>query len=109
MRYLVATGAYASFGRSFPYGTVIVNVTGSFLMGLIATIMLRRFNNISPQISALLITGFLGGYTTFSSFSMDTITLFENGAPIKALANIGLSVVLCLLATWCGVILGRQA
>lgn len=107
-RHVVATNTYAFLGRSFPYGTLVVNVTGSFFMGLIAIVMLRRFIAISPQLSALLLVGFLGGYTTFSSFSMDTINLFNTGATFKALVNIGLSIGLCLLATWAGILLGKQ-
>ena len=95
-------------GRTFPYGTLIVNTTGSFLMGFLFIIILERFSNIAPQLRAFLLIGLLGGYTTFSSFSIETINLFEQGELFKALLNIGLSVVLCIGAAWAGVISGKN-
>lgn len=109
LRYWVANGTYYwTVGRTFPYGTLIVNTTGSFLMGFLFIIILERFSNIAPQLRAFLLIGLLGGYTTFSSFSIETINLFEQGELFKALLNIGLSVILCVGAAWAGVILGRH-
>lgn len=109
LRYWVANGAYYwTMGRTFPYGTLIVNTTGSFLMGFLFIIILERFSNIAPQLRAFLLIGLLGGYTTFSSFSIETINLFEQGELFKALLNIGLSVVLCIGAAWAGVISGKN-
>ena len=107
-RYWISNGVYWFTGRQFPYGTLIVNVTGCFLMGFLFILILDRFNAIGPQLRAFLLIGFLGGYTTFSSFSIETLNLFENGASVSAALNIILSIILCLAATWLGVIGGRQ-
>ena len=107
-RYWISNITYGFLGRQFPYGTLVVNISGCFLMGLLFVLLLERFNGIGPQLRALLLIGFLGGYTTFSSFSIETLNLFENGARLAGIANILLSVTLCLTATWLGVIGGRQ-
>ena len=108
LRYWISNITYGFLGRQFPYGTLIVNVSGCFLMGLLFVLLLERFNGVGPQLRSLLLIGLLGGYTTFSSFSIETLNLFENGAPLTGLANILLSITLCLAATWLGVIGGRQ-
>lgn len=77
-------------------------------MGLLYVLILERFADIGPQLRALILIGLLGGYTTFSSFSIETLNLFENGAVVSAVLNILLSIALCLAATWLGVIGGRQ-
>ena len=107
-RYWVSNGAYLLFGRAFPYGTLVVNVSGSFLMGLLSVFLLDRFMTLGPQFRAFLLIGLLGGYTTFSSFSIETINLFENAEWVSAAVNIVLSFSLCLIAAWIGVTLGRQ-
>lgn len=107
-RYWISNLTYWFLGRQFPYGTLIVNISGCFLMGLFFALLLDRFDGIGPQLRSLLLIGFLGGYTTFSSFSIETLNLFENGAIFSATLNILLSVVLCIAATWLGVIGGRQ-
>lgn len=66
LRYGVSTGIYNLFNKNFPYGTLVVNVSGSFLMGFLFVLLLERFQSIAPQLRALLLIGFLGGYTTFS-------------------------------------------
>jgi fluoride exporter len=108
LRYVVCRSAYSLFGQDFPYGTLIVNITGSFLMGLLFIIILERFSSVSSQLQAFLLIGILGGYTTFSSFSIETLSLFEQGAIFKAALNTALSFVSCILAAWLGVILARQ-
>ena len=107
-RYWISNVTFGFFGRQFPYGTLIVNVSGCFLMGLLFVLILERFDGLGPQLRSLILIGFLGGYTTFSSFSIETLNLFENGAPLAGVANILLSVILCLAATWLGIIGGRQ-
>ncbi|MCL5070176.1 MAG: fluoride efflux transporter CrcB [Actinobacteria bacterium] len=79
-RYWISNGIYFCFGRQFPYGTLVVNASGSFLMGLFFILILERFDGIGPQLRSLLLIGFLGGYTTFSSFSIETLNLVESGA-----------------------------
>lgn len=107
-RYWVSNGTYWLVGRQFPFGTLVVNVSGCFLMGLLFTLILERFNGIGPQLRAFLLIGLLGGYTTFSAFSIETLNLFENGAWISACLNIVFSVILCIAAVWLGVLGGRQ-
>ncbi|MBX3708226.1 MAG: fluoride efflux transporter CrcB [Gammaproteobacteria bacterium] len=107
-RYWISNISYWFLGRQFPYGTLIVNVSGCFLMGLLFILLIERFNGLGSQLRSLLLIGLLGGYTTFSSFSIETLNLFENGAFLSGVANILLSIILCLAATWLGVIGGRQ-
>jgi CrcB protein len=107
-RYWVSNGVYWFLGRQFPYGTLVVNASGSFLMGLLFSLILERFDGIGPQLRSLLLIGFLGGYTTFSSFSIETLNLFESGAWIGATLNIFFSVALCIALTWLGVLVERQ-
>ena len=95
-------------GRQFPYGTLVVNATGCFLMGLLFVLLLERFNSIAPELRSLILIGFLGGYTTFSSFSIETMNLFESGDWVAASLNIVISVVLCMALTWLGLMGGRQ-
>ena len=107
-RYWISTMIYWLLGREFPYGTLVVNVSGCFLMGLFFVLILDRFDGIGPPLRSLLLIGFLGGYTTFSSFSIETLNLFESGAFLSGALNVLLSVTLCIGATWLGVIGGRQ-
>ncbi|MBA2654439.1 MAG: fluoride efflux transporter CrcB [Gammaproteobacteria bacterium] len=108
LRYWVSNSIYLILGRQFPYGTLIVNVSGCFLMGLLFVITLERVDGFGPEVRALLLIGLLGGYTTFSSFSIETINLFENGNWFSAIMNMLLSTVVCVIAAWLGVIGGRN-
>ena len=93
-------------GTAFPYATLTENVTGSLVMGLLAGYF--AFAGSVPQHWRLLFTtGFLGGYTTFSSFSLQTLNLMNGGEWFRAGANIVLSVLLCLIAVWGGVVLAN--
>ncbi|TNF97939.1 MAG: fluoride efflux transporter CrcB [Gammaproteobacteria bacterium] len=107
MRFYASTGVYALFGRGFPYGTLFVNVVGSLLMGILYILFLERMQ-VGPEVRSALLIGVLGAFTTFSTFSMETLALLENGEVMKASINIVLSVALCILAAWLGVIAGRQ-
>ncbi len=107
MRYLTSTGVHAVLGRGFPYGTLVVNVLGSLLMGVLTILMLERLS-IGPEWRAGFLIGVLGAFTTFSTFSMETLNLIEQGDWFKALANVFLSTGLCLLAVWLGVLMGRS-
>ncbi|MGH8509223.1 MAG: fluoride efflux transporter CrcB [Gammaproteobacteria bacterium] len=105
-RYVVATGIYAWLGRGFPHGTLFVNVSGSFLMGLLTELLLQRLP-LAVEYRAAILVGFLGGYTTFSTFAIETLNLFEEGSLLKAILNVFLSTTLCLAAVWIGLIMGR--
>lgn len=105
-RFLVANGIYTLLGRGFPHGTLFVNVSGSFLMGLLTELLLQRFA-FAVEYRAAILVGFLGAYTTFSTFALETLYLFEEGAHIKAFLNIFLSSILCLVAVWFGLVWGR--
>ena len=106
MRYAVSTGVYSMLGRNFPYGTLAVNVIGSFLMGLLFVLMVERLDMSAVWRMAVLV-GFLGAFTTFSTFSIETVNLLQGGDFLRALLNIVISVVFCLVATWIGFRLGR--
>jgi fluoride exporter len=99
-RYLVGGAIQRSSSSGFPIGTMVVNVSGCFLIG----ILVRQFLNmqLSNDLRALLIVGFCGGFTTFSTFSAETLALVEGGEYARATAYVLLSVVLCLLATLAG-------
>ncbi len=107
LRYWVSTGVYSVLGRGFPYGTLVVNIIGSLLMGLLYVFLFERMD-VSTEWRAGLIIGLLGAFTTFSTFSIETLNLIEAGEQIKAGMNILLSVTLCVLGCWLGMILGRQ-
>ncbi|MDH5181248.1 MAG: fluoride efflux transporter CrcB [Gammaproteobacteria bacterium] len=107
MRFLVSTGVHKVLGRDFPYGTLSVNVIGSLVMGFLFVTLIER-SSLGPEWRALILVGFLGAFTTFSTFSIETLNLLQDGAITKAFVNIIISVVCCILATWLGVIMGRQ-
>jgi CrcB protein len=95
------------WGGEFPWGTVIANVTGSFLIGLIAALpVMGPREALGPMGRQFLMVGIMGGYTTFSSFSLQTLTMLQHGHFSKAALNIGGSVVLCLIAVAAGYALG---
>ena len=107
LRYWASTGIHTLLGRGFPYGTLAVNVTGSFIMGLAFVFLIERLS-AGMEWRAGLMIGLLGAFTTFSTFSIETLNLVEAGEPLKAGVNILLSISLCLLFAWVGMILGRQ-
>ena len=102
-RYLLSGLVAVQFGQTFPMGTLFVNVTGSFVIGFFATLTGpdgRLF--VGTEGRQFVMTGLCGGYTTFSSFSLQTLNLVRDGEIALAGANIGLSVVLCLVGVWAG-------
>lgn len=107
LRFWSSNWVYALLGRTFPYGTLVVNVVGSLAMGFCYVWLVER-STLGPEWRALVMVGFLGAFTTFSTFSIETINLLEGGALVKALINMVLSVVLCVAAAWLGLAAGRQ-
>ncbi len=107
MRFWMSTGVYALLGRGFPYGTLAVNVFGSLLMGFLYILMIERLS-VGGEWRAFALVGLLGAFTTFSTFSIETLNLVEQADYAKALANMLLSVLLCVGAAYIGVILARQ-
>ena len=107
LRYWTSLGAHHLFGRGFPYGTLAVNVLGSLAIGLFYVLLVER-SSLGIEWRAALLTGFLGGFTTFSAFSLETLMLVEQTEHLKAMANIALNIVLCLVAAWMGIYAGRQ-
>ncbi|MCA0444900.1 MAG: fluoride efflux transporter CrcB [Bacteroidetes bacterium] len=105
-RFAMASGMARLLGPTFPYGTLTVNVVGSFLIGLILTLLETKLT-VFPYWRHLAVIGFLGGFTTFSSFSWETLALFRDGEFFLAAGNILLSVVLCLVFVWFGHLLGK--
>jgi len=106
-RYVAASAIMTRFGGKFPLGTLTINVTGSFLIGFLMTMLTERFQ-LDPQWRLLLVVGFVGGYTTFSSFEWETFTAVRDGALWAAMLNIVSSVVLGNMAVWLGVMLARR-
>ncbi len=106
MRFWVSSAVYAWLGRGFPWGTLSVNLLGSFIIGL-AFVMLTERLMVGSEIRAFIMIGFLGAFTTFSSFSLETLALMQEGLLLKAAMNILISVVLCIIATWSGMLLAR--
>jgi CrcB protein len=106
LRYWMSAWVHSVAGRGFPYGTLAVNVLGCLLMGFLFALLVERLSTDSAVRAGILI-GVLGGFTTFSSFSIETFNLLEEGLWLKAGINAGASLVLCLAATWIGVITAR--
>ena len=107
LRYGLSTWVHTLVGRGFPYGTLAVNVLGCLAMGFLFVLLVERMGESALWRAGLLI-GVLGGFTTFSTFSIETFNLIEQGAMAKAAGNMAASLVLCLGATWLGVLLARQ-
>ncbi|MGJ3264284.1 MAG: fluoride efflux transporter CrcB [Salinarimonas sp.] len=105
LRWLVGLAAVRAFGPAFPWGTLAVNVAGAFAMGLVATVVLARMP--SETLRLFLATGLLGGFTTFSAFSLETAALVERGAPGLAAAYVAASLALSFGAIAAGLVLGR--
>jgi CrcB protein len=106
-RYVAASAIMTRFGGKFPLGTLVINVTGSFLIGFLMTTLTERFK-LDPSWRLFLVVGFLGGYTTFSSFEWETFTAVREGAWWIGAVNVASSVMLGYVAVWLGVMLARR-
>lgn len=107
LRYGLSAWVHTFAGRGFPYGTLAVNVLGCLAMGFLFVLLVERMGESALWRAGLLI-GLLGGFTTFSSFSIETFNLIEQGSLVKAAANMAASLILCVGGTWLGAILARQ-
>jgi len=105
-RFLVSELVYTFIGVGMPYGTLVVNLSGSFLLGIVAQIGLSG-NLLPASINSFVGIGFLGAFTTFSTFSVQTLELLESGSLLKAFLNVFLNVTLCLIGAWGGFSAGR--
>ncbi len=103
VRYACSSFFVRWLGAGFPYGTLFVNVVGSYAIGVLGTIAIAGGRALTPtDLRAFLIVGILGGFTTFSAFSLETFTLARGGNLSGAAANVLLSLVLCFVAVWLG-------
>ena len=106
-RYWMSNATYTWLGNDFPYGTLMVNMVGSLFMGFLTIVLVQRFN-VSEEVRLGLIVGFLGSFTTFSTFALDTIHWFESDAVVKSVTYVLLSVICCILGAWAGMLSAKQ-
>ena len=106
LRFWSSIGIHRLFGQAFPYGTLFVNATGSLFMGFLYMLLTSRMEVTTPW-RAFFLVGLLGAFTTFSTFSMDTLQLLEKGLWLRAVLNVMSNVVICITAAWAGVLIGR--
>jgi CrcB protein len=105
-RFWISSVTYRILGQDFPYGTLLVNVVGAFLIGFLMAVFEERFL-VSPNLRIFLTIGVLGGFTTFSTFSYETVSLLREGSYLTGTANILYSLLNCLGATWFGGVIGK--
>ncbi len=105
-RYWLAGAVQAWTEAGFPFGTLTVNVSGSFIVGLVMVLSLER-GLLNAEMRLLLATGMCGGFTTMSTFSYETMALLRDGEVMLALGNVGVTIVVCFFAVWLGTLIGR--
>ncbi len=105
-RYAVMSGTTVLLGHGFPFGTIVVNVVGSFVLGVLIELSALVWTP-SPELRAMIVVGVLGSFTTFSTYSLDVVTLWQRGEMGLATGYAITSVVLCILAIWLGMVLAR--
>ncbi|MBP7961746.1 MAG: fluoride efflux transporter CrcB [Caldilineaceae bacterium] len=105
-RYFVGQWAGERFGSAYPYGTFLVNVTGSLVLGFLLTLGMGKIN-LSPELRLFLAVGFLGSYTTFSSYAVESFALFQGGSPWGALINVAGNNLVGLICALLGVYLAK--
>jgi CrcB protein len=106
-RYVIGAAVMQRFTGRFPLGTLVVNVTGCFLIGMLLPLLTER-GEPRPNLRLLLVVGVLGGYTTFSSFAWESFQAIDEGSRWIGFANVALSVILGYIAVWCGALLVRR-
>lgn len=107
-RFLLSRIIQLVSGFTFPYGTLVVNIIGSFLITFLSVVLIDRVGEWSAELRALLLIGLLGGFTTFSSFSYEVVDLWESGQGIKVALYLLLSIVLCIGGAFGGIAIGRK-
>lgn len=105
-RYFVIGLVTDWLGKDFPFGTLLVNVLGSFLIGILYVVVVVKMH-VSPELKSILVVGFLGAFTTFSTFSLEAFNFINQGLLLSAVTYILSSVILCILAVWAGVSLAK--
>ena len=108
LRFALSGAALRAFGAGFPWGTLLANVLGGFAMGLAAGALIERGPPAWANLAPFLMTGLLGGFTTFSAFSLDALTLAERGRGLAAMGYVGASVALSIAALWAGLAIARS-
>ena len=106
-RYVIGTFVMQRCSGRFPLGTLVVNISGCFLIGILMTWFTAR-GDPHPSLRLLLVTGVLGGYTTFSSFAWETLQTVDEGSHAVGFINVASSLILGMIAVWCGAWLGRR-
>jgi fluoride exporter len=107
LRHLGNLASLRLLGPGFPWGTMAINIVGSFAMGIFIEVLARRFGGASNELRLFVATGILGGFTTFSAFSLDVAVLWERGAALHALAYVFASVAGAIIALFLGLWLAR--
>lgn len=107
LRYLTGRVAINLGWATLPFGTLIANLIGCFLIGYLSWALVHRWS-LSNEVQIVVLTGFLGGFTTFSAFSLETVSMIQQGAPLKAFVYVGVSVVLCIAMCFAGLLLAKQ-
>ena len=106
LRYIISGFFYDFYGDKFPYGTLAVNIIGCFVLGFFITLAEGKFI-ISPQMRSFVAIGLLGAFTTFSTFSFETLALLQNELYTSAFLNIFISVLAGIFAVWAGIVLAK--
>jgi CrcB protein len=106
LRFWMGSFIGGRLGARFPYGTFVINVSGSFLVGMIVTVLATKAH-WSPNWRYLIPIGFIGGYTTFSTFEFETLRLAQDGQMLMAILNVTLSVVVGFVGVWAGAVAGK--
>lgn len=107
LRYLLGRATVNLGWAALPFGTLIANLLGCFLMGYLSWVLVYKWQ-MSKEIQVVVLTGFLGGFTTFSAFSLEVINMAQQGSSIKAIAYVGIQVTLCLIMCLAGLLLAKQ-
>jgi len=107
LRYLIGRQTVNLGWTALPFGTLIANLIGCFLMGYLSWVLLHRLQ-VSREVQVIVLTGFLGGFTTFSAFSLETISMLESGSALRAIAYVLMKVILCIVMCFVGLWLAKQ-